>query len=39
MSEEEYRVESDTIGPVKIPKNALWALKLKEAAITSQVVN
>lgn len=24
MSEEEYRVESDTIGPVKIPKNALW---------------
>ena len=24
MSEEEYRIESDTIGPVKIPKGALW---------------
>ncbi len=24
MSEQEYRVESDTIGPVKIPKDALW---------------
>ena len=24
MSEEEYRIESDTIGPVKIPKDALW---------------
>lgn len=24
MAEEEYRVESDTIGPVKIPKEALW---------------
>lgn len=24
MSKEEYRVESDTIGPVKIPKDALW---------------
>ncbi|BDR60565.1 class II fumarate hydratase [Lactobacillus xylocopicola] len=24
MSEVEYRIESDTIGPVKIPKNALW---------------
>ena len=24
MSEENYRIESDTIGPVKIPKDALW---------------
>ncbi|CDI65492.1 Fumarate hydratase class II [Lactobacillus helveticus CIRM-BIA 101] len=24
MSKEEYRIESDTIGPVKIPKDALW---------------
>jgi fumarate hydratase class II len=24
MATEEYRVESDTIGPVKIPKDALW---------------
>ncbi|TGY15832.1 class II fumarate hydratase [Lactobacillus intestinalis] len=24
MMSEEYRVESDTIGPVKIPKDALW---------------
>ena len=24
MSKKEYRVESDTIGPVKIPKEALW---------------
>lgn len=24
MTEQEYRIESDTIGPVKIPKDALW---------------
>ncbi|WP_240400650.1 class II fumarate hydratase [Lactobacillus jensenii] len=24
MAEQEYRIESDTIGPVKIPKEALW---------------
>lgn len=24
MNEAEYRIEQDTIGPVKIPKNALW---------------
>ena len=24
MTEDQYRIESDTIGPVKIPKDALW---------------
>ena len=24
MAEQEYRIESDTIGEVKIPKEALW---------------
>ena len=24
MAEQEYRIESDTIGEVKIPKDALW---------------
>ena len=36
MSEENYRIESDTIGPVKIPKDALWG---PQTAITFQVVN
>ena len=35
MSEQEYRIESDTIGEVKIPKDALGAHRLKEAATTS----
>ena len=33
MSEENYRIESDTIGPVKIPKDALWTLIMDATAV------